>query len=180
MLIRPFSGTRRDHLQTQEQAALRDAFIHQIEISRIAVRMPEAPAARLPLAAVGENGGAEGRLRSLPGRPGLAFDEIDFLELLGAGLIEIARRREPPLVAHLFEIARDSRLRHVERAGDGFLRPPLQIHIGHLPAPLPCLRPLDRIDHIFVLLFSLSPIARGCRMGFQPVRQKSKNQNPNV
>jgi len=145
------SGRRRGRgrVQGQEQAALRDAFVDQIEVSRIAVRILETRAMRGAAGSirVGADDSREGSLRALPGGPRLALDEIDLLQFAGAGLIEIKGRRLPPLGADLVQIARHGRLRDFEKAGDRLLRPALQVHIRGLPSPLHRVHPVRRVFH---------------------------------
>ncbi len=79
------------------------------------------------------DGGRLGRfLRPLPGRPGLAFDAVEFLQFEILGLVEVADGRLAPQFTNLFEVVRDTRLRHADTLSDRRLREPLDVEVGNL------------------------------------------------
>lgn len=123
-------------LQPQQDAALRDALVDLVEKAGIAILMPEAAAAAFSLFAFGEGRHLFGLLRTLPGSPGLGFDEGQFLELDRAGRVEIANSRIAPFKPELFEIAADGRLINPQPPGDLVLLDPLERKLGHLPPPI--------------------------------------------
>ena len=64
-------------------------------------------------------------LRALPSVPSFPFQEIDLLQFLFAGLVEVPDTRFPPLLADLFQVIRNCRLPHAELLGDLGLSPVL-------------------------------------------------------
>jgi len=77
-----------------------------------------------------------GSLRSLPGLPGFALDEVELLQFAGARLFEVVDRLPAPCAPELVEVARHSRLRDAQRAGDRLLRASLQVQIGRFRTAL--------------------------------------------
>lgn len=127
---------RGSRLKCQQQAALRDAFVDLFEKPWIAVLMLEAGLFACAAFAFGQRSRLDGALRPLPGGPGFGFDEGQLLELLPAGLVEIANRRLAPLLPDRTEIAGHRGLRHAQQGADRFLRQSFEGALRHLPATI--------------------------------------------
>ena len=75
-------------------------------------------------------------MRTEPTGPGLPFDQVNLLKLLGAQLVEVLIGRGLPILLATFEISVDGGLGDAELFGDRRLGRTLQIEFGDLMTAL--------------------------------------------
>lgn len=123
-------------VETQQQAALRNALLDLVEETGIADLIAGAFAGRLPLAFFGDHDGERVLQRPLPAFPGGPFDEVDFLQLAQPKLVEIADGGGPPFPGDGAQVGDDRGSGHRQTRGDIRLRPGVQVHLGNLAAAM--------------------------------------------
>lgn len=111
---------------------MRDAFIDLFQEPGIAIAVRQALAALRPGRGPRKDSRLLGLLRPFPGGPGLAFNEVQLLELDSAGFVEVTEGGVLPLFADGRQVPGDCALRHVQMLRDPGLRPTLEGEFGHL------------------------------------------------
>lgn len=110
---------RSQDVQAQQRPALGDALVNDFEEPGISVSIGEGLAALGPGRVAYEHRGLLRLLGSFPGVPGLAFEQVELLELDGPGLVEVSDGRFTPLATDRVQVVPNRGLSDAELLADG-------------------------------------------------------------